>query len=552
LTLIIVGSFIAGAWVNQRTPTGSAAPAGRKILYYVDPMHPAYKSDKPGIAPDCGMELVPVYEDGNMSGAAAGASSPPGSVTISAETQQLVGVRTALAERKAATHSLRIVGRVAAAEDRTYKIIAPSEGWVEDTLGPTSGSLVKKGEAVISLFSLDFLTAQQNYLSALQAYDRPAGPRDPPGVQPDQSRGLARPRSTLRSLGMSDHQIEKLGRDRMPMAEIMYAAPADGLVLARNVSPGQWVERGAELYRIADLRQVWILADVFKSEAKYVRPGTVARASLPDESGEVFRARVAEVLPQFDETTRTLKVRLEADNPGLVLRPGMFLDVEIQATRPPALTVPVDAVVDSGVKQIVYVDKGEGVFEPRRVETGWRAGDQVEILKGLMDGEKIVVSGTFLIDSESRMKAAAGIYGETSEDPVCGMEVDQSKARAAGHVSLFNGQTYYFCSDECKVDFDKAPARYTVKAGSRQEETAGRLQQAAGSKRGQAGRGAEEQGGGGAEEQRAKHRGQSVEGGGQEEAGSWQRAAGSQKPTSGGEKMEAPHAGHDHTSDAKR
>jgi YHS domain-containing protein len=330
---------------------------------------------------------------------------------------------------------------------------------------------------------------------------------------------------------MSEHQIEKLGRDRMPMAEIMYAAPAGGLVLARNVSPGQWVERGAELYRIADLRQVWILADVFKSEAKYVRPGAVARATLPDESGEVFHARVAEVLPQFDEATRTLKVRLEADNPGLVLRPGMFVDVEIQATRAPALTVQADAVVDSGVKQIVYVDKGNGVFEPRRVQIGWRAGDQVEIVKGLMDGEKIVVSGTFLIDSESRMKAAAaGIYGESSEDLVCGMEVDQSKARTAGRTAAYKGETYYFCSDECKISFEKEPARYAVKeAGSRQR--------AASSERGKA--------------QSAERIGQSVEGGGQGQAASKQRASGSPKPSSGGEKMEVPHAGHDHAADAK-
>jgi len=463
LVLIVAGSFLAGSWYSKRDPTGATTAASRKVLYYVDPMHPAYKSDKPGIAPDCGMELVPVYEDGGAGGSAS-ASGPLGTVTINTETQQMVGVRTASAERKAATHLLRIVGRVAAHEDRTYKLIAPSDGWVRDEVGPTTGSLVKKGGTLVSFYNVDFLTAQQNYVLALQGYDRTPGKNDPTLGLSDHSRGLQRPRSALRDLGMSDQQIEQLGRDRMPRSEIIYGAPATGIVLARNVSPGQRVERGAELYRIADLSQVWILADVFGAEAKYFRPGTLARASLPGESGDVIRARVSTVLPQFDGTTRTLKVRLEADNPGLVLRPDMFVDVEIPLTLPPALVVPADAVVDAGTKKTVYVAKDNGVFEPRRVEIGWRAGDQVEIVKGLLPGEKIVVAGTFLIDSESRMKAAAaGIYGESSEDPVCGVTVDHAKAKAAGRTAAYQGQTYYFSSDECQAAFDNAPAKYAAK-----------------------------------------------------------------------------------------
>jgi YHS domain-containing protein len=158
----------------------------------------------------------------------------------------------------------------------------------------------------------------------------------------------------------------------------------------------------------------------------------------------------------------------------------MFVDVELPVTLSPSIVVPADAVVDAGLRQTVYVAKADGVFEPRKVETGWRAGDQVEIVKGLMVGEKIVVSGTFLIDSESRMKAAAaGIYGESSECPVCGMEVDITKAKAAGLTSEFRGQTYYFCADDDKAKFDKEPTRYawksdkgpTTAAGKRLSET---------------------------------------------------------------------------------
>jgi membrane fusion protein, copper/silver efflux system len=472
LILVVGGSFLAGSWYTQRTTTGNAASAGRKILYYVDPMHPAYKSDKPGIAPDCGMELVPVYEDGNTGGAGAGASGPPGTVTISAEKQQLIGVKMATVSKAPVGHRLRVLGRVAAGEDHTYKLIAASEGWLQETGAPTTGSLVKKGEVLASLHNVDFLTAQQNYLLALFGHERIM--KDPPGVQPGAYTGFERSRSTLRNLGMSDQQIEELSRHRRPTAEITLVAPATGIVLARNLSPGQRVEKGLELFRIADLTRIWILADVLEDEGQHLRPGTVATASVP-QVRKTFPARVSHVLPVFDGNTRTLKVRLEADNPGLVLRPDMFADLELPISHAAGIFVPADAVVDSGLKKTVYVDKGDGVFEPRRVEIGWRAGDQVEIVKGLMPGERIVVAGTFLIDSESRMKAAAaGIYGETAEDPACGIVVDIGKAQATGRTATYQGETYYFSSDDCKAKFAKEPTRYTGKAAKSANTDAGK------------------------------------------------------------------------------
>jgi Cu(I)/Ag(I) efflux system membrane fusion protein len=163
----------------------------------------------------------------------------------------------------------------------------------------------------------------------------------------------------------------------------------------------------------------------------------------------------------FDEAARTLKVRLETDNPGFALKPGMFVDVEFTVELPTALVVPADAIVDTGLRKTLFVDRGNGFFEPRQVETGWRIGDQVEITKGLMPGERIVISGTFLIDSESRMKASAqGVSGTAAKDPVCGMAIDQKRAAAAGRSSEYKGTTYYFCSDGCKKDFDKEPAKY--------------------------------------------------------------------------------------------
>jgi YHS domain-containing protein len=183
--------------------------------------------------------------------------------------------------------------------------------------------------------------------------------------------------------------------------------------------------------------------------------------------------RVSGVLPQFDPATRTTRVRLEAENPGYVLRPDMFVDLEVPVRYASVLAMPADAVIDTGMRKTVFVDRGNGVFEPREVETGRRLGDRVEIVRGLMPGESIVVSGNFLVDSESRMKlAAAGIYGASHVDPVCGMYVDEGKAKAAGRTVDYAGKTFYFCSDECVGRFRKEPAKYLKEAGpSAKKET---------------------------------------------------------------------------------
>ena len=175
----------------------------------------------------------------------------------------------------------------------------------------------------------------------------------------------------------------------------------------------------------------------------------------------IFRGTVSDVPPVFDPGSRTLKVRLEAENPGEILRPDMFVDVELPINLPPAISVPADAVLDSGFKKTVFVDDGGGFFEPREVETGWRIGNRVEIVKGLKLGERIVISGNFLIDSESRLElAAAGMVGTMSKDPACGVDVSINKAEKTGRKSTYQGKTYYFSSDECKQQFDKNPAHY--------------------------------------------------------------------------------------------
>ncbi|HEX2965417.1 MAG TPA: efflux RND transporter periplasmic adaptor subunit, partial [Syntrophorhabdaceae bacterium] len=280
----------------------------------------------------------------------------------------------------------------------------------------------------------------------------------------------------LQGLGMSEQQIKELAETKKLTDKVYILSPVTGFIIARDVSPGQRFEKGFEWYRIADLSRVWVIADLFQNDAEYVKPGMKAKIGI-SQSGREYQASVSKVLPQVDAVSRTLKVRFEIDNPGFVLKPDMYVDVEFSADLPHGISVPSEAVLDSGLRKTVFVDRGEGFFEPRQVETGWRTADRVQITKGLMAGEQIVVSGNFLIDSESRMKiAAAGALKKNTEqrviDPVCGMEVVPKVSKGAGLFLDHGGQVLYFCAPECKEKFEKDPRRYGLTTDSKTVQTA--------------------------------------------------------------------------------
>jgi YHS domain-containing protein len=325
----------------------------------------------------------------------------------------------------------------------------------------------------------------------------------------------------LRALGMSELQIKEVAGNRKVPNNIYLVSPADGFILARNISPGMRFDRQTEFYQIADLSRVWVVAEIFENEAAYFHPGMTAKVTLPGRR-QPITARVTNVLPQVDPATRTLRLRLEADNPGFALRPDMFVDVELPVAVPAGLMVPRDAVMDFGLKKRVFVDLGEGVYAPREVETGWQSGDLVQVVRGLAAGDRVVASGTFLLDSESRLRASASASaapppdnsapmsvpmskslhsamttstpgqatplpaslpmdrpaaagaksslpmmpaaskpaGRTARDPKCGMMVDVAEATAAGRTFAYKGTTYYFCSLQDKTDFSRDPERY--------------------------------------------------------------------------------------------
>jgi len=466
--MLVAISLFAGYYYNQKNKSGKSGYDGRKVLYYVDPMNPGFKSDKPGVAP-CGMPMEPVYADGGTAGKDAEnllASMSTGSVRISPEKQQMIGVRTEMVERKPTMHTLRILGRVASDENRLFRINTSTEVWIRKVYPPTTGSIVRKDEPLLAYYSPNFLTAAQAYLYALDTVDRlKSAKQDTPEQLSVTNAQVRLAVESLQNLGVSDLQIEELAKSRKISDAVIVRSPTDGFLLSRTATQGQWAAIGTELYLIADLSRIWIFADLYENEARYLRPGIKVKVTYT-QLEKTFEAKVSGVLPFFDPASRTLRVRLEAVNPGYILRPGMFVDVELPVKFSPAIVLPADAVLDSGLKKTVFVDRGNGFFEQRTVETGWRREGQVEIIKGLTPGEKIVVSGNFFLDSESKLKAAAtGIRGKVSRDSICGMDVDEVRAKAMGMISEYRGKTYYFCSDDCKQKFDKNPSLYLKKTG---------------------------------------------------------------------------------------
>ena len=248
--------------------------------------------------------------------------------------------------------------------------------------------------------------------SMLREQERRAGDLDPNDMYEDDILYANNAKLELLNLGVDETQLRQLAREGKYIPHIEIRSPVTGLVIGRPISPLEKVDRGTECFRVADLSRVWILADVFDTEAKYIHPGMRALVSFPRQDKPV-EAVVSDIFHEFDPASRTLKVRLEMDNPKIRFRPDMFVDVDFLISLPPAITIPAGAVLDSGRRKIVFISLGEGYFEPREVVTGWRFGDRIEIVKGLAPGEEIVISGNFLIDSESRMKlAAAGLMAK--------------------------------------------------------------------------------------------------------------------------------------------
>jgi Cu(I)/Ag(I) efflux system membrane fusion protein len=386
----------------------AAETAGeRKILYWVDPMHPAYTSDKPGIAPDCGMDLVPVYADGGP-----GTSSlPPGVVQISAEKQQLIGVKIGEVTAERVAKTIRAVGRLAYDETKVARVHAKYDGWVERVHADFTGQLVREGDPLVDLYSPELYQAQQEFLLARRGREElsTSGVAGVP-ASGDALFGAARRRLEL--LDVTPEQIAELERRGTATRTVTIFAPATGFVTAKSANLKQRVTADTELYALSDLSTVWVVADVYEYESAQVRPGQAASVTLSAFPGRTFRGRVSYIYPDLNAETRTLKVRVDVANPRFELKPDMYADVELSVDFGTQVLVPEEAVMRSGLKDTVFVALDGGFFEPRQVTLGERANGRYVVLSGLVVGERVVTSGNFLIDSESQLKSAAASMGD--------------------------------------------------------------------------------------------------------------------------------------------
>ncbi len=387
---------------SAATATGNASkPAGgeRKILYWYDPMHPAYKSDKPGIAPDCGMDLVPKYADDGGQDMAAG------TVNIGAGKQQAMGVRTTVVEQKPVVRDIRTTAQIVPDETRIAHIHVKVSGFVEKVYVDFVGQMVKKGQPVFTLYSPDMVATEEEYLIAKRGAQTLGGAPYQEVSQGAQSL-LRSARQRLKLWDISDAQIKKLDETGEVSKTLTIYSPITGFVTDRKVYPNVAVAPDMDLYVLSDLSHIWATADIYQYELPFVKIGQVAQLQLSYYPGKTYSGRISYIYPSMDPTTHTAKVRIDIANPGFVLKPQMFADVEIKVNYGNKILIPQDAVLNSGTEQTVFVVRQGGNFEPRKVTLGPAVEGNVIILSGLKAGETIVTSGNFLIDSESRMKSA--------------------------------------------------------------------------------------------------------------------------------------------------
>lgn len=395
----------------------AASPAGKKKVIYRSTMNPGEVSDQPG-KDSMGMEMVPeeVEPAPARRGAVVEGRAP---LKVSSQKRQLIGVRTAAVEKGPFVRTIRTVGRVTYDETRLRSVFTKVSGWVERLYANTTGQLVKQGEPLLSIYSPELVSSAQEYLLALRGRDRLAGSE----LAGDSGERLvASARRRLLLFDLTPQQIAALKETGEGPTTMTLHAPIGGNIITRNVTQGDRIEPGTKLLDIAELSRVWVLADIYEYELPFVHVGQAATMTLSYLPGRTFEGRVTFVYPVLSETTRTVTVRLELANPDFTLRPEMFAQVEIRADLGERISVPESAVISTGTRDIAFVDRGDGYFEPRELKLGLRLSDRFEVIDGLVAGEPVVISGNFLVDSESKMKAALAAAGS-----------DQAVGAAAGH-----------------------------------------------------------------------------------------------------------------------
>ena len=345
-------------------------------------------------------------EMGSMPGM-AGMNMAPGTAMVSPQMQQLMGVRTATVETKTLSRTVRAVGTVTYDESRVKRVYSKVDGWVDKLYVNSTGALVSKGQPLFAIYSPDLMATQSEYLMAKKNHESLATSAIPE-VRTGAASLVAASKTRLALWDMSDQQLRDLEQKGEAQRTVTLYAPYSGFVIKKDINEGMKVMTDKELYTIADLSNVWVNVDVYESDISFIKVGQQADISLSYSSGESLKGRVSYIYPYLDEKTRTAKVRLEHANPGYQLKPEMYVNAEIKIPGGRQLSVPEEAVLDSGTRKIVFVDKGDGHFEAKEVKVGTKMEGFYQVLSGLKEGEKIAASSAFLLDSESRLSEAMG------------------------------------------------------------------------------------------------------------------------------------------------
>ena len=334
----------------------------------------------------------------------------PGAVAVPAVMRQLIGVRSAPVGYAPLEQEIRAVGLVEYDQRKLTQVNLRVSGWIEKVFVNSIGQIVRRGEPLFTLYSPDLLATQDEYLLALRGQVRLAGSPAPEAKQMAAAL-VASARERLTLWNLTEAQIAALERRGKAEPVMTVYAPSSGAVLKREALPGGFVEPGTTLYELADLSTVWIHADVYESEIAAVKLNQPAEVTFEAYPGEAFRGKMTYIYPTLNEATRTVRVRVELPNPGLKLKPGMYGNVTLRTDVVKTLVVPKEAVLDTGLRQLVFLDRGEGVYQPYPVKLGRRSQDYVEILEGLKEGDRVVTSANFLLDAESKLASASGMQG---------------------------------------------------------------------------------------------------------------------------------------------
>lgn len=369
----------------------SFAADDEEVLYWVAPMDANYKRDKPGKSP-MGMDLVPVYAN----------AGEAGTVSIDPQVVQNLGVRTEKSELTRLWRGIDTVGYIDYDESKVSHIHLRTEGWIENLEVESEGERVKKGDFLFNLYSPELVNAQQEYVTALSS----------------ENKSLSRAsEQRLISLGVSDNQIKQLKKDYKIKQTISVYAPQDGVVSKMLVREGMFVKPSMRVMTLGDLSSVWLLAEVFERQVQWVETGQSAEVRLSFIPGELWEGKVEYIYPSLDPVTRTLKVRLRFDNPDEKLKPNMYANIKIfGGPKNDTIVIPLEGLIRSGRDERVIIDLGDGKFEARDVIAGIESGGFVEILRGIDEGEDIVISGQFLIDSEASMRGSLTRMSEMESD----------------------------------------------------------------------------------------------------------------------------------------